>query len=53
MNQNNLKILLVDDVDFFRDVMCDYFKRTPASIITACSGEEAIALATREWPDLI
>ena len=43
MNQNNLKILLVDDVDFFRDVMCDYFKRTPATILTANGGEEAIS----------
>jgi CheY-like chemotaxis protein len=53
MSQNNLKILLVDDVDFFRDVMCDYFKRTPATIITASDGEEAINVAMREWPDLI
>lgn len=53
MSLNNLKILLVDDVDFFRDVMCDYFKRTPASIITASSGQEAIDIAMREWPDLI
>ena len=53
MNQNNLKILLVDDVDFFRDVMCDYFKRTPATIITATGGEEAINIAMREWPNLI
>jgi CheY-like chemotaxis protein len=53
MSQNNLKILLVDDVDFFRDVMSDYFKRTPATIFTATSGEEAINLAMREWPDLI
>ena len=53
MSQNNLKILLVDDVAFFRDVMCDYFKRTPASVITASSGEEAIEIAKREWPDLI
>jgi CheY-like chemotaxis protein len=53
MNQNNLKILLVDDVDFFRDVMCDYFKRTPATILTASSAEEAINVSMREWPDLI
>jgi len=53
MAQDNLKILLVDDVDFFRDVMCDYFKRTPASILTANSGESAINTAMREWPDLI
>lgn len=53
MSQNNLKILLVDDIKFFRDVMGDYFKRTPATIITATGGEEAISLAMREWPDLI
>jgi len=53
MTQNNLKILLVDDVDFFRDVMCDYFKRTPATIIMASDGEEAINVAMREWPGLI
>jgi CheY-like chemotaxis protein len=53
MNRNNLKILLVDDLDFFRDVMCDYFKRTPASILIANNGDEAIRLALRESPDLI
>ena len=53
MSQNNLKILLVDDVDFFREVMRDYFKRTPATIISAASGEEAVNLAMRERPDLI
>ena len=53
MSQGNLKILVVDDVDFFRDVMCDYFKRTPATILTASSGQEAIDTAMREWPDLI
>jgi CheY-like chemotaxis protein len=53
MNQNNLKILLVDDVDFFRVVMRDYFKRTPATLFTANDGEEAIRLALRESPDLI
>ncbi len=53
MTQNNLKILLVDDVDFFRDVMCDYFERTPATVITASDGEEAMNVAMREWPDLI
>lgn len=53
MSQNNLKILLVDDVDFFRDVMCDYFKRTPATILTAASATEALNVAMRDWPDLI
>ncbi len=53
MIQKKLKILLVDDVDFFRDVMRDYFKRTPADICMASSGEEAIDSALRERPDLI
>lgn len=53
MNQSNLKILLVDDVDFFRTVMSDYFRRTPAAVLTAGSGEEALNLAQRERPDLI
>ncbi len=53
MGEGNLKILLVDDVVFFREVMCDYFKRTPATMITAASGQEAIDLAKRELPDLI
>ena len=53
MNRSSLKILLVDDVDFFRVVMRDYFKRTPAIIFTAASGEEAVDLALRERPDLI
>jgi len=53
MSENNLKILLVDDVAFFRDVMRDYFKQTPATIITAASGQEAIVTAQRERPNLI
>ena len=53
MEQNNLKILLVDDVDFFRVVMRDYFKRTPATVFTASSGEEAIELALSERPNLV
>ncbi len=53
MNQSNLKILLVDDVDFFRVVMRDYFKRTPAVLFTAGSGEEAVKLAMQERPNLI
>jgi CheY-like chemotaxis protein len=47
-----LKVLLVDDVDFFREVMRDYLKRTPVQIIMAQSGSEAIEMASRELPDL-
>ena len=53
MTENGLKILLVDDVDFFRDVMRDYFKRTPVSIFMAANGEEALEVARRECPNLI
>ena len=48
-----LKILLVDDVAFFRDVMRDYFRRTPVTVHFAASGQEAIATAIKEFPDLI
>lgn len=49
----NKKILLVDDVAFFRDVMRDYFRRTPATLLFADNGKEAIDIAERELPDLI
>jgi len=52
MNKD-LKILVADDVDFYRDVMCSYFKRTPATILTASGGKEAIELVRREKPDLV
>lgn len=47
------KILVVDDVDFFRQVMCDYLRRTPGSLLTAGSAAEALKLARRAMPDLI
>ncbi|MDT8441458.1 MAG: response regulator [Desulfuromonadales bacterium] len=53
MNENGLKILLVDDVDFFRDVMRDYFRRTPATILMAANGQEALDVARKDWPSLI
>jgi len=46
-------ILLVDDIAFFRDVMQTYFQRTPARVLTAASGSEAIDVAIREKPQLI
>jgi len=47
------KILVVDDVDFFRQVMCDYLRRTPVDLLTAASAKEALDLARRQRPDLI
>lgn len=52
-DNNKLKILLVDDVAFFRDVMRDYFRRTPVNMLFAGNGQEAIDIAVKEWPDLI
>lgn len=52
-DNNKLKILLVDDVAFFRDVMRDYFRRTPVDVFFASTGREAIETAARIWPDLI
>lgn len=53
MGPPDLKVLLVDDIDFFRDVMRDYFKRTPVEILMARSGSEALDIAARDLPDLI
>lgn len=49
----NMKILLVDDVAFFRDVMRDYFRRTPVTTVFAGNGREALKVAASEFPDLI
>ncbi|GAB4562662.1 MAG: response regulator [Geothermobacteraceae bacterium] len=46
-------ILVVDDIPFFRDVMCAYFKRTPADLLTAANAVECFDLAVQKRPDLI
>lgn len=53
MNDPYLKILLVDDLEFYRDLMRNYLKRTPATILMAASGTESIDMSLRERPDLI
>ncbi len=47
------KLLVVDDVDLIKDVFVDYFQDTPYRILTAGSGDEALAVARSERPDLI
>ncbi|MFA5516058.1 MAG: response regulator [Desulfuromonadales bacterium] len=47
------KILLVDDVDFFLEVEKGFLQQTPATILTARDGLEALEIAAREKPDLI
>ena len=50
---NNKTILIVDDVDFFRDMMQRYLQKTPVETIIAKSGREAIELALQHAPDVI
>ncbi len=47
------KILLVDDVDFFLEMEMELLKRTPATLLTARNGVEALEVARRERPQLI
>lgn len=47
------KILLVDDVDFFIELEKDFLKRTPADIITAKNGLQALEVARSQRPSLI
>ena len=47
------KILLVDDVDFFIELEKDFLKRTPAEIITAKNGQQALEIVRKVRPDLI
>ena len=44
---------MVDDLEFYRDLMRNYLKRTPATILMATSGTESIEMTLRERPDLI
>ena len=50
---SNPKILLVDDVDFFLEIEKDFLRQTPAEILVAGNGREALDLASRHQPDLI
>jgi CheY-like chemotaxis protein len=47
------KVLLVDDVEFFLEMGKDLLRQTPATIITARNGLEALAMARSESPNLI
>jgi CheY-like chemotaxis protein len=47
------KILLVDDVDFFLEVEKGFLQHTPATILIARNGREALDIAARERPNLI
>lgn len=47
------KVLLVDDVRLFLDIQKGYFLGTSVAILTAGNGQEALAIAEREPPNLI
>jgi len=47
------KILLVDDVDFFLEIQKGFLKQTPATVLTAKNGREALRSAASHSPDVI
>ena len=47
------KILVVDDMDLIKDVFIDYFQDSDFTILTANTGEEALAIAAAEKPGII
>lgn len=48
-----LCILLVDDSKFFQELEKQFLRNTPAAILIASSGEEALALAQKHRPSLV
>jgi len=48
-----LCILLVDDSKFFLELERQFLRNTPATILTASSGEEALSLAREHRPSLV
>jgi CheY-like chemotaxis protein/Tfp pilus assembly protein PilZ len=47
------KILLVDDSDFFLELEKGFLKHTPATLLTAANGVEALEVVSQHNPDLI
>jgi len=53
---DNLNVMVVDDSDDLRDLICMLIRRHPAGwtvVATATQGEEAVALASQVKPDLV
>jgi len=48
-----LCILLVDDSKFFLELERQFLRNTPATILTASSGKEALSLASEHRPSLV
>jgi len=47
------KILIVDDIELNRDLICEYLAKQPFQLITAEDGQSAIALIKKERPDVV
>ncbi len=50
---SSMKVLVVDDMDLIQDIFTDYFAVSGVQVLTASSGEEALALAVKEQPTVI
>ena len=48
-----LCILLVDDAKFFLELEKQFLKNTPATLLTASSGKEALEIAKESRPSLV
>jgi CheY-like chemotaxis protein len=48
-----MKVLVVDDDEFFIDELADFFRRQGCSVVTGASGEDALQLTLAESPDLL
>lgn len=48
-----MKVLLVDDTDFFLEMERSFLRHVPATILTASNGAEALDVAVEHRPDLV
>jgi len=47
------KILVVDDIELNRELICEYLAKQPFQLITAEDGQSAIELVKKEKPDVV
>ena len=53
MTQRQLKVLIADDVQLDLDIETTFFQRSGFRVLTAKDGDQALAVAQAELPDLI
>lgn len=51
-NRNQIKLLIVDDEEDFRDAAGSYFRKLGYSVVTACDGREALELVESQLFDV-